>query len=80
MSDEYTPTTDVVRDAYVRGMRQAFIASSGEHVDEFDRWLAEHDTEVRAEVIDWIEPHAWFAAGQAREHFGPTIRKGADRG
>jgi rubrerythrin len=36
---EYTPTTEQVRDAYVRAMRNAFIASAGEHRDEFDRWL-----------------------------------------
>lgn len=38
MSD-YTPTTTQVRDAYVRAMRNAFIASAGEHEAEFDRWL-----------------------------------------
>lgn len=38
MSD-YTPTTGRVRDAYTRALRQAFIASSGEHNAEFDRWL-----------------------------------------
>ena len=35
----YVPTTQVVRDAYVRGMRNAFIASASEHEAEFDRWL-----------------------------------------
>lgn len=38
---EFTPTTAQVRDAYVRAMRNAFIASAGEHREEFDRWLAE---------------------------------------
>lgn len=36
---EHTPTTAQVRDAYVRAMRNAFIASTSEHYDEFDRWL-----------------------------------------
>lgn len=36
---EYTPTTEQVRDAYVRAMRNAFIASADEHRQEFDRWL-----------------------------------------
>lgn len=36
---DFTPTTDQVRDAYVRAMRNAFIASTGEHREEFDRWL-----------------------------------------
>jgi hypothetical protein len=39
MSD-WTPNTEQVRDAYVRAMRNAFIASAGEHRQEFDRWLA----------------------------------------
>lgn len=37
---DYTPTTDQVRSAYTRAMRNAFIASAGEHDAEFDRWLA----------------------------------------
>lgn len=36
---DFTPTTTQVRDAYVRGMRNAFIASAVEHEQEFDRWL-----------------------------------------
>lgn len=40
MGSEYTPTTEQVRDAYVRGMRDAFVASTGEHYAEFDRWFA----------------------------------------
>jgi len=39
MSDDYTPTTDQVCAAYVRAMRNAFIASAGEHEEEFYRWL-----------------------------------------
>lgn len=35
----YTPTTEQVRDAYVRASRNAFIASASEHEAEFDRWL-----------------------------------------
>lgn len=38
----FTPTTDQVRDAYVRGMRNPFVPKS-EIEDEFDRWLAAHD-------------------------------------
>lgn len=43
----YVPTTQVVRDAYVRAMRNAFIASASEHEQEFDQWLEQHDKEVR---------------------------------
>lgn len=37
---EFTPSTEQVRDAYVRAMRNAFIASASEHAEEFERWLA----------------------------------------
>lgn len=36
---DFTPTTEQVRDTYVRAMRNAFIASADEHRQEFDRWL-----------------------------------------
>jgi len=47
---DYTPTTEQVRDAYVRVMRDTFIASAGEHREEFDRWMQAHEDEVRASV------------------------------
>lgn len=47
MSD-YTPTTSTVRDAYTRALRNAFIASKGEHNAEFDRWL----NEVKSQAWD----------------------------
>lgn len=37
---DWTPNTEQVRDAYVRAMRNAFVASESEHRQEFDRWLA----------------------------------------
>ena len=43
---EYTPSTEQVRDAYVRAIRNAFVGSTSEHAAEFDRW---HDKE-RAEA------------------------------
>lgn len=36
---EYTPTVEQARAAYTRAMRNAFIASSGEHDEEFDRMI-----------------------------------------
>ena len=58
MSDDYTPTTDVVRDAVTFPRRRL-----GEPRDmtgaAFDRWLAAHDREVRVatlrEAADRIE-------------------------
>ena len=50
MSDDYTPTTDVVRDAVTFPRRRL-----GEPRDmteaEFSRWLAAHDAEIRAEAL-----------------------------
>ena len=47
----YTPDTGTVRAAHVRAMRDAFIAAEGEHIEEFDRWLAEHDAEVAERAL-----------------------------
>ena len=54
---DHTPGTGDVRAAYARAMRQAFIASTGEHLEEFDRWLAEHDrqTAERAWREGWVD-------------------------
>lgn len=58
MSDDYTPTTEEVR----RGFGEAFTgdgsivdqdAVAAENRAEFDRWLAAHDAEVRAEGVEW---------------------------
>lgn len=48
--EPYTPNTDQVRAAYVRAMRNAFIASAGEHEQEFDRWLENLIAEVVQDV------------------------------
>jgi flavin-dependent dehydrogenase len=84
MSDEYTPTTADVESCYVyTGMNpdRSTITPAHEHVlrAEFDRWLAERDARIRAEVIDWFAHETFpYTINKAREHFGLT--KGADRG
>ena len=47
----------------MRFMRNAFIASAGEHLEEFDRWLATHDAEVikAAKSEAWEEGAKWAA-------------------
>ena len=50
---EYTPTTEQVRNA-VRPYRI--------HPDEFDRWLAEHDREVRTAAFE--EAAGYFGENQ----------------
>lgn len=44
--DEYTPTTDKIRFEFLYGGETTGITQA-----EFDRWLAEHDREVRAEAV-----------------------------
>ena len=53
--EEYTPDTGAVRAAYTRAMRQAFIASTSEHIEEFNRWLAAHDRTLREQIAQKIE-------------------------
>lgn len=51
--DEYTPTTDVIRDAWVDSRWDQYgERPASEFFDEFDRWLAAHDAEVAARVWD----------------------------
>lgn len=49
---EYIPTTEQIRDNYVEGMN-AFYGERGasEYADQFSRWLAAHDDEVRAGLV-----------------------------
>ena len=49
---EYTPDTGAVRAVYTRAMRQAFIASTSEHIEQFDRWLARHDKALRRKMVE----------------------------
>lgn len=50
--NNYTPTTEQVRRNYVEGMN-AFYGDRGEedYREQFDRWLAAHDAEVRAGFV-----------------------------
>lgn len=57
------PTTDEVRAFYVDGIG----APSLENDHRFDRWLAAHDREVRAQVLN-------EAVASLRAKFGPTNR------
>lgn len=56
MTDKYTPTTDGVRRTYFlfrhakdRALKQD--PDNSDAIDEFDRWLADHDREVAAKVL-----------------------------
>ena len=72
MSD--TPTTELVRKAYVHAyapqqffgpVASADRASLG---DDFDRWLAAHDAELREQIAREIETRQWAVA--STHHFG----------
>lgn len=55
---DWTPNTAHVRDAYVRQMRNAFVASTWEHEAEFDRWLKAERHEA------WVSGWAVGARGE----------------
>ena len=60
----YTPTTDEVRASYaVDGIGAPSLANG----HRFDRWLAAHDAEVRAQALR-------EAVASLRAKFGPTNR------
>ena len=53
--NDYTPTTEEVRDGYELNASDLCRQPLGhrDHYAEFDRWLAEHDRQVKAEA--WAE-------------------------
>lgn len=51
---DYTPTVEQARAAYTRAMRNAFIASSGEHDAEFDRMIAVVEAQALEQAADSI--------------------------
>lgn len=57
------PTTDEVRAFYIDGIGAPSLATG----HRFDRWLAAHDAEVRAQVLN-------EAVASLRAKFGPTNR------
>lgn len=65
MSD-FTPSTEQVKDAYVRTSRDAFIASTEEHKEEFDRWF----DPIKNLIRDLTDPgECWFDhGGDCQEH------------
>ena len=79
---EYTPDTGAVRAAYVRAMRQAFIASTSEHADEFDRWLAAHDREVREQIEREVRADGALYPGDDGHNFAEIfarVARGEDK-
>ena len=60
MSDIYTPTIHEVRAGFRDG--QSFV-----DVGDFDRWLAAHDAEVRAEVANEIAGTIWAEEQEANK-------------
>ena len=51
MSD-YTPTTGIVKAAYMVHMNHHENIEHEDGAAEFDRWLAEHDRQIAAEAWD----------------------------
>lgn len=50
MTNEYTPTTEEVRDGFATEQLAAW--RDGRLLAEFDRWLAAHDAGVRATALE----------------------------
>jgi len=80
MSDEYTPTTDQVRNNMAFGVAMAHFAPEeasnveypipgwrGRAKSEFDLWLAAHDAEVKADA--WCEGYT-HGYNEARDYHG----------
>lgn len=58
MADEFVPTTEDVRLVWTdsqTGGEYGYLDDGQQARAEFDRWLAEHDAEVREQVAQEIE-------------------------
>ncbi|WP_019148799.1 hypothetical protein [Timonella senegalensis] len=63
----YTPTTKQVREWYTHRNGEGFYAKRlRSRAQEFDRWLAEHDREVKAQALEEAADDVWA-------QFGPTV-------
>ena len=74
----YTPTDNEVQAGYLNDIRKNVwlnrTHSKKDYADEFDRWLAERDAEVRRELLLWLDER--LDAEQldmAAEHFDVDI-------
>lgn len=69
MTEEYTPTTEQVREAYEMAHELTGAPLSDA---EFDRWLAKHDAEVLRKAADDFGPNHgvrhWLRERAARLH------------
>lgn len=91
MSDEWTPTTEQVRYSYSHDSEDEYLdpVNYGSLVQAnrraFNRWLAAHDAEIRAEVLPdagW-KPEKWHnltSDGDDGKPTGDTIRLTWDDG
>lgn len=77
MANEYTPTTEDVREAYPHAALlppfydPEHAAVVAEKHEEFDRWLAEHDREVCLEPeIEWEYACRYPGGGDDVERLG----------
>lgn len=66
MADEYTPTTDKVRAAYLTSRTREVPRKVGDVMAEFDRWLAAHDRAVKAEALREAAD-AWQVGGWSND-------------
>lgn len=86
--DEFTPTTDDVRGCYAEtqtGGEFGYMDNGEAGSADFDRWLAAHDAEVKAQALkdaaDAVdsEGHHWSgASAHAFFRFADKLRERAD--
>lgn len=70
MAKPFTPTDYQAKSLYVAGARNAFIASTSEHEEEWDRWIRRHDRAVIRRFLD--------AQERARRRSQAAEQRGSD--
>lgn len=74
MAVEYVPTTEQVRAVWAAwaeygGLTDAPSGRTDDHLAEFDRWLAAHDRETKAEALREFaaRQYSWCEAGRGEQ-------------
>lgn len=74
MMADYTPTTDQVRSIFAGNGDWEHRGTAQEREFEFDRWLADHDAQIRAETIREFEDLYFGPGAQTRTWVANAMR------
>lgn len=76
-------TLEAIRDAYASAVAddqhwhyEDFVADVAVNKEAFDRWLEDHDDQIRVEVLEYIKNLDWETKGNILSHAYPHFGLG----